>query len=91
MALRATRDVAAAVRGRRKELGLTQAELAARARVSRRWIYQFESGKATAELGLVIRVLEQLGLTLEVGVAKSRRRPARTVDLDDLLKDHRES
>jgi HTH-type transcriptional regulator/antitoxin HipB len=59
-------DVAASVRGRRQDLGLTQAALAERTGISRKWIYQFESGKPTAELGLVLRVLEALGLILEI-------------------------
>jgi len=59
-------DVAATVRGRRQDLGLTQAALAERTGISRKWIYQFESGKPTAELGLVLRVLEALGLIFEL-------------------------
>jgi HTH-type transcriptional regulator / antitoxin HipB len=59
-------DVAATIRGRRQDLGLTQAALAERTGISRKWIYQFESGKPTAELGLVLRVLEALGLIFEI-------------------------
>jgi HTH-type transcriptional regulator/antitoxin HipB len=66
MRIRSIRDVAASVKGRRQELGLSQAELARRAGVSRKWVYEFEAGKPAAELGLVLRVLEPLGLTLEV-------------------------
>lgn len=87
MRIRSTRDAAAVVKGRRKELGLSQAELAERAGVSRKWIYEFEAGKPTAELGLVIRVLERLGLDLDLVTAT--RAPRRTVDLDALLKEHR--
>ena len=60
------RDLAAAARGRRLELGLSQSELATRARVSRQWISEFESGKPSAEFGLVIRLLDALGLRLNV-------------------------
>ena len=59
-------DLAAAARGRRLELGLSQAELAARTGVSRDWINYFEAGKPTVELILVLRVLEVLGLKLDV-------------------------
>jgi HTH-type transcriptional regulator / antitoxin HipB len=88
------RDLAAAARGRRLELGLSQSELATRARVSRQWISEFESGKPSAELGLVIRLLDALGLRLDVdGLAGSAGgdRPARSesVDLDALLEDYR--
>jgi HTH-type transcriptional regulator/antitoxin HipB len=89
------RDLVAAVRGRRQSLGLSQAELAARARVSRQWISEFEAGKPTAELGLVIRLVDALGLRLSVDdldVDKGGDQPqrTRTVDLDDVLDDYRE-
>lgn len=88
MRIRSTRDLAAAVRGRRKDLGMNQADLAQRAGVSRKWIYEFEAGKPTAELGLVIRVVERLGLALVLGSA-STRSSKRTVDLDAVLDEHR--
>ena len=89
------RDLVAAVRGRRQSLGLSQAELAARARVSRQWISEFEAGKPTAELGLVIRLVDALGLRLSVDdldVDEGGDQPqrTRTVDLDDVLDDYRE-
>jgi HTH-type transcriptional regulator / antitoxin HipB len=59
-------DVAAAVRGRRLDRGLSQSELAKRSGISRKWISEFEAGKATAEFALVIRVLETLGLSLNL-------------------------
>jgi HTH-type transcriptional regulator/antitoxin HipB len=59
-------DVAAAVRGRRLDRGLSQSELARRSGISRKWISEFEAGKPTAEFALVIRVLEALGWRLEL-------------------------
>jgi transcriptional regulator with XRE-family HTH domain len=38
--------------------GMTQTDLAARARVSRRWLSDLESGKPTAEIGLVLKVVD---------------------------------
>jgi HTH-type transcriptional regulator / antitoxin HipB len=93
MTVRSIRDVAAAVRGRRQDLGLNQAELAKRAAVSRKWIYEFEAGKATAELGLVMRVLDALGFQLELRLgsqAKGSKRSHDTVDLDAVLNQLRE-
>ncbi|HXT37136.1 MAG TPA: helix-turn-helix domain-containing protein [Chloroflexota bacterium] len=58
--------MAVAVRGRRTDLKLSQAELARRAGVSRKWISEFEAGKPTTELGLAIHVLEELGLVLDL-------------------------
>ncbi len=90
MRVRSTRDMAAAVRGRRQDLNLNQAELAKRAGVSRKWIYEFEAGKSTAEFGLVLRVLEELGFGLELGkdsdAADQTASAGRLeVDLDALL------
>jgi HTH-type transcriptional regulator/antitoxin HipB len=72
---------------------MSQAELARRAGVSRKWIYEFEAGKPTAELGLLLRVLEELGLGLEVGPIPDAASPAEadadTIDLDALLDEHR--
>jgi len=86
--VRSIRDVAAAVRGRRQDLGLNQADLAKRAGVSRKWIYEFEAGKPTAELGLVMRVLDALGFQLELRSeprAKGSTRAHDTIDLDTVL------
>ena len=90
---RSIQDVAAAVRGRRTDLGLNQADLAHRAGVSRKWIYEFEAGKPTAEFGLVLRVIEELGLSLEIGPADdagaSPPSDRRAVDLDAVIDRHR--
>lgn len=91
MRMRSIRDLAAAVRGRRSDLRMSQAELAARAGVSRKWIYEFEAGKPNAEVGLLLRVLDALGLTLEVipdGQAEAASR-GEAVDLDALIDEHR--
>lgn len=50
----------------RKEQGLTQAELAKRALVSRKWIVEFEKGKPEAQLYMVVDVLNALGYGLEI-------------------------
>lgn len=85
------RDLAAITRGRRRDLGLSQAELAARARVSRQWISDFERGKTTAETGLVIRLLDALALRMtiaEAGAPEPTPGPS-PVDLDALLDEQR--
>jgi HTH-type transcriptional regulator / antitoxin HipB len=51
---------------RRRELGMTQADVCAAARVSRRWLSGLEGGKVTAEVGLVFRVLAVLKLTVDI-------------------------
>lgn len=92
MPVESIKDLAAAVRGRRLSLGLSQAALAARARVSRQWVSEFEAGKPTAELGLVIRLLDALDLRLELGeghASAAPRPPHGAVDLDALLTEYR--
>lgn len=88
------RDLAAAVRGRRQRLGLSQADVARLAGVSRQWVSEFESGKPAAELRLVIRLLDalQLSLSLDERDADSRTSlpsVSSAIDLDVLLDDYR--
>jgi HTH-type transcriptional regulator/antitoxin HipB len=89
MKVRSIRDLAAVVRGRRRDLGLSQAELAVRAGVSRKWIYQFEAGKPTAELRLILRVLDALGLVLDVTHDEQAAAGRPASDLDTLIEEHR--
>jgi HTH-type transcriptional regulator/antitoxin HipB len=81
-------DLSAAIRGRRQELGLSQAQLAARARVSRAWVNAFEAGKPAAELRLVLAVVDALGLELRLGNREDGPANGATVDLDRLLDDY---
>lgn len=60
------RDLGLVIRQQRRRLGLNQADLAGRAGVGRQWIVDVERGKARAELGLVLRTLAALQLTLTV-------------------------
>jgi HTH-type transcriptional regulator / antitoxin HipB len=58
--------LALAVRSRRKAFHLTQQQLADTAGCSKLTICQLESGKPTARLEIVIRVLSTLGLELKL-------------------------
>ena len=89
MQINSTRDVTAAVRGRRQELGLTQAQVAADAGVSREWINAFEAGKSTVEFHLVFRLLDALGLALDLVDRGSVPASSGAVDLDGLLHEYR--
>jgi len=64
MLIRTPADLGAVIRERRKQLDLDQAELAMRIGVSRQWVIGIERGRARAELGLVLRALDALGLRL---------------------------
>lgn len=62
--------IAAEVRRVRHEQNLRQDELALAAGVSVRLVHQIEAGKPTTRLDVLERVLNALGLTLDI---KSRR------------------
>lgn len=53
------------IRGRRRELGLTQTEVAEVADTNLRFLSELERGKPTARLENVMRVLATLGIELE--------------------------
>jgi HTH-type transcriptional regulator/antitoxin HipB len=78
-----TRAFGAEVRRARKDAGLSQAELAARAGVGRPWLSELENGKRTVELGRVLLVLSVLGLAVSI-VPEPELRPGE-VDLSRLL------
>lgn len=59
-------DLGAAIRRRRRQLGITQDGLAASIGVSRRVIGQLENGKETVHVGIVMRAARAVGL--DVGV-----------------------
>ena len=83
MRITTVQDLALYLRDQRQQLGLTQQQLAQSAGVSRRWLSEFEAGKPTAELHLVLRTLNALGVALDA-------RPAPPADdsLDDILRKH---
>ena len=65
MQVRTPTALGSLIRARRRELNLDQSELAARVGTSRQWIIAVEKGKPKAELGLVLRTLAALKLTLD--------------------------
>ena len=84
MKAKTIRDVAAIARDRRADLKLSQSQLAAKAGVGRDWVVQFEKGKPTAEWGLVMRVLRELGISIDLQVGDAG--PMETADdLDQIL------
>jgi HTH-type transcriptional regulator/antitoxin HipB len=90
MAIESIRQFAATLRGRRIALGLTQAEVAERAGVSRDWVNTFEAGKSSVELSLVMRLLDVLDLRLDVAQAGAvETSKAGDIDLDALLDRYR--
>jgi HTH-type transcriptional regulator / antitoxin HipB len=73
MLLSTPADLGAAIRDRRKQLKLDQLTLAKRIGVSRRWVIEVEHGHARAELGLVLRAIDVLGIRLTASIEKTAR------------------
>ncbi len=76
----------AAVKKARSEQALTQSALAQRCGTTQSWISELENGKPRAELELALRVLRELGLSLDIASTKSpllaSRSSARVSDFD---------
>ena len=93
MRLRTPTDIGLTIRERRRSLGLDQKTLALRVGVSRQWIIAAEQGKRRAELGLVLRTLDTLGITLRTvdspGPATSEFIPAAAISLESVIAAHR--
>ncbi len=89
MLLRNPLDLGAAIRDRRRHLNLDQSDLASQVGVSRKWIIDIEKGKPRAEIGLILRTLEALGLRLSVDQSSLIREgeiPGITLpDIDEVL------
>ena len=58
------------VRDQRKQRGWSQSRLAEKAEVSRLWVGQLEKGKESVELGLVMKTLRALDISLEVSLQR---------------------
>ena len=92
MYIRTPRDFGLVIRDRRRNLKLSQTDLARKVGVGRQWIVGVERGKPRAELGLVLRTFTALGLSLTLD--SGARFPGfrdddgiAPVDIDDILDD----
>lgn len=93
MIVNSSKDLGILVRTKRKQKGWTQKDLAMQVDVSPLWISQFERGKSTVHLGLVIRALKALDVKLWVGSGAEvfPQATAPVVNLDELLEGPRQS
>ena len=89
--IRTASDLGAVIRERRKQLGLDQATLAKRIGVTRQWVIAVERGKPRAELGLVLRALDALGVPLSAGSKRGGKSPVPPVDIDAIVAAARKS
>lgn len=64
--IRTSTELGDLLRRFRKTSGLSQVDAAALAGVGPRFLSELERGKATAEVGLVLQVLDRFGLTVVV-------------------------
>lgn len=89
MIVRTAKDLGLLLRNRRRELKLSQAELATRIGVTRQWIIEIERGKPRAEIGLLLSAVRALQLDLDIRNHSHPQRPrpraAAAVDLDAIL------
>ena len=73
MKIRTATDLGAFIKERRIKLGMDQSDLAEKAGTSRKWIVEVEQGKPRAEIGLVLRTLKTLGVSLDIAVDRTEK------------------
>jgi HTH-type transcriptional regulator/antitoxin HipB len=87
MRIRTPADLGALIRDRRIKLALDQQSLARKVGVSRQCIVEVEKGKPRAEIGLLLRTIDALGIQLmtEEDVPGKKRQSAPAVDIDSIV------
>jgi HTH-type transcriptional regulator/antitoxin HipB len=66
MRIRTATDLGAFIRERRTKLGMDQIVLAKKAGTSRKWLVEVEQGKPGAEIGLILRTLKSLEISIDM-------------------------
>ncbi len=69
LVIRRPEDLGSLIRDRRSALGLSQLSLAGRLGVSRTWVNEIERGSPNAQVGLLLRALNELDIELRAGAA----------------------
>jgi len=89
MRIRTATDLGAFIRERRTKLGMDQIALAKKAGTSRKWLVEVEQGKPGAEIGLILRTLKSLEISIDLGadssVETSPAGEAKTPDINSVL------
>lgn len=78
-------DIGAAIRERRIALEMDQGALATRIGATRQWVINVEQGHPRAALGLVLRTLAALDLTLNALPTKPTAPGTKTPDIDAIV------
>jgi HTH-type transcriptional regulator/antitoxin HipB len=82
--VRTAKEIGTFIRDQRKRQKLDQATLASRIGVNRRWVMEVERGKPRAEIDLVLKALEALGLSLSVDLHDVTSPTADALDIVDI-------
>jgi HTH-type transcriptional regulator/antitoxin HipB len=88
MTIRTPAELGTLIRNTRQKLKLNQASLSKKIGVSRLWLNEIEHGKPRAEIGLVLRTLAALNITLTATKVEKRnasRNDQSAVDIDKII------
>jgi len=87
MLIRSPADLGAIIRDKRKRLKIDQSTLAKRIGASRQWVIEVEHGHPRAELGLVLRALDALGIRVDASseLAQHRSSAKSAVNINAIL------
>jgi len=89
MRIRTATDLGAFIRERRTKLGMDQISLAKKAATSRKWLVEVEQGKPGAEIGLILRTLKSLEISIDVEADSPVETPsqskAKAPDINSIL------
>ena len=89
MRIRTAADLGAFIRERRTKLGMDQISLAKKAGTSRKWLVEVEQGKPGAEIGLILRTLKSLEISIDLEADSSVATPpqgkAKAPDINSVL------
>ena len=89
MRIRTATDLGAFIRERRTRLGMDQISLAKKAGTSRKWLVEVERGKPGAEIGLILRTLKSLEISIDLepnsSVATPSPSKAKVPDINSVL------
>ena len=89
MRIRTATDLGAFIRERRTRLGMDQIALAKKAGTSRKWLVEVEQGKPGAEIGLILRTLKSLEISINLAadtlVATPTPGKKKAPDIDSVL------
>jgi HTH-type transcriptional regulator / antitoxin HipB len=76
MRIRTATDLGAFIRERRIRLRMDQIALAKKAGTSRKWLVEVEQGKSGAKIGLILRTLKSLEISIVVETDSSVETPS---------------